>query len=235
MGVQLPFSVTKGDTKTYQELCKEAKEAIQSTAADWIPRFCMALKRQHPLMASAEIRKKVVNDWSSVWKANTMNTYWPDWMKNPAAVEAGRIAKIASDEAKKEKKAKGQINSTFSEQDTKQQEQEQQERTLTPKEQERIRAIQKFDTLADNICGNAMVFTELLTGYKEDEIGKLDNFKLLSETKQYRTDLTMKLSELQIGIIYRDCRRAAIILNDFLKRVDDELTSRQRKKVLTSE
>jgi len=231
VGVELPFTVR--DTRTYETLCKEAKEAIQSTAADWIPRFCMALKRQHPLMASADIRKRVNNDWSSVWKGSTISSYWPDWMKNPAHVEAGRKGAKATNE-------KAGIKSGQSKQDTQQQEQkgesESESKPKTAEQEQRIKDEQRHDTQVDNICGYLMGLVELITGYKEEQILRLnDNLKLISETKQFRFNLLKALSQLDIDIIYRDARRAAIVLNAFLEQLDDELGSRKKKEALTSE
>jgi len=229
VGVQLPFIVK--DTRTYQELCKDAKEAIESTAEDWIPRFCMAIKRQHPLISSDDIKKRVVKDWSNTWKGSTINNYWPPWMKSLVQVEAAKAREAA-------KKKNLQNKMQDSKQETQQQGQgeseSQQEQTLEQKE--RTKAEQKHDTLVDNICGNLMVIAELISGYKEEEILNLNNnLKLISETKQFRFNLVKALSPLNIEIVYRDTRRAAMILNAFLEQLDDELTSRKRKASLTSE
>src|SRR5215510_2820380 len=144
VGVQLPFIVK--DTRTYQELCKDAKEAIQSTAKDWIPRFCMALKRQHPLIASTDIRKKVVNDWSSVWKANTMANHWPDWMKNPDKVAGGK----ASSESRS-KKSSSHKNEQKQQSEQQEEKGESESKTEQSEEQkQKIKDEQKHDTLVDN-------------------------------------------------------------------------------------
>jgi hypothetical protein len=224
VGVQLPFTVQ--DTRTYQELCKEAKESIESTAADWIPRFCMALKRQHPLMAAAAIKKKVNNDWSDVWKGNTITKHWPDWMKDPVKVESGKMGKKASDEAKQKKKQSAQFKSSNSDQDTKQQEQSE-----AAKEQ------QRQNTLEQNILGDMNAVIERFTGLNETEVLKYgrDYQALRSATKDYRFDLTKKFSDLNLKMIYDDSRTLSVLLDDFLKQLDNELVSRKNKAALTSE
>ena len=232
VGVQLPF--TGQDTRTYQELCKEAKESIESTAKDWIPRFCMALKRQHPLMAAAAIKKKVNNDWSSVWKGNTITKYWPDWMKNPLAIEAGKAGSKAKHENEKSRN-----KSTYSDQDTKQQEQpssnqsteEQQKQSEAAKEQ------QRQNTLEQNILGDMNAVIEKFTGLNEAEVLKYgrDYQSLKSDTKKYRFTLTKKFTDLNLKMVYDDSRTLSVLLDDFLKQLDDELVSRKKKQALTSE
>ena len=95
---------------------------------------------------------------------------------------------------------------------------------------------QKHDTLVNTIYGYTTGLTEILTGWKEDKIFRLDdNLALKAETREYRFDLTKRLTELDLNTIYKFSRRSAIILNDFLKQIDDEKDSRRKKKALTSE
>lgn len=225
VGVILPPTDIQEDTRTYEQLCKDARNAIERSAKDWIPRFCNALKRQYPLLKFTEIKNKVIDDWSRLWKPKTISDSFPDWIKNPKNVASGTKAGAASAASTKRRRSE----STESQQ-------QQQPESKSTEQQQRIRDEQKHDTLIDDICGYLMGTAELITGYKEEQILQLnDNLKLISETKQFRFQLVKKLSELQIGIVYRDARRAAMVLNDFQKQLDDELDSRKRKENLTSE
>jgi hypothetical protein len=78
--------------------------------------------------------------------------------------------------------------------------------------------------------------TQIITGSSRNKILSFnDNFTLTSETRKFRFRFAKGLSEFDLKAIYSDSRKLAIILNDFLKQLDDELDSRKRKEALTSE
>ena len=92
------------------------------------------------------------------------------------------------------------------------------------------------DTFVGNIYHHSRNLIEMLTGYNESKIlNSKDNLKLVSDTKQYRFLLVMKLSELDAKTIYSDQRTLSLLLNDFLKQLDDNLDARKKKEALTSE
>ena len=101
---------------------------------------------------------------------------------------------------------------------------------------QKVKDARKHHSLVQNIYGFAMGLTELITGYNGDKILRLnDNFKLISETKKFRFDLTKRLHELDLDAVCIELRRLTMITNDFLKQIDDEKESRRNKKALTSE
>ena len=76
----------------------------------------------------------------------------------------------------------------------------------------------------------------MLTGYSEDKVlNSKDNLKLVSDTRQYRSLLVMRLSELDAKTIYSDQRTLSLLLNDLLKQLDNSLDARKKKEFLTSE
>ena len=76
----------------------------------------------------------------------------------------------------------------------------------------------------------------MLTGYNLNKIlSSRDNLKLVSDTRRYRFLLVMKLSELDAKTIYSDERTLSLLLDDFLKQLDDNLVLRKKKEALTSE
>ena len=92
------------------------------------------------------------------------------------------------------------------------------------------------DTFVSNLYDHSRNLIEMLTGYTEDKIlSSKDNLKLVSDTTQYRFLLVTKLSELDAKTIYSDQRTLALLLNDFLKQLDDNLDARKKKEALTSE
>lgn len=78
--------------ETFDDVIKELEAALTTTAAEYIPRACTALKRHNPLISSAQIRLTILNNPTikRVWKQSTIRLYWTEWMKNPKAVQAGR-------------------------------------------------------------------------------------------------------------------------------------------------
>ena len=83
-----------------------------------------------------------------------------------------------------------------------------------------------------NIYHHSRNLIEILTGYSEDKVlNSRNNLKLVSDTRQYRFLLVMKLSELDAKTIYSDQRTLALLLNDFLKQLDDNLDARKKKGV----
>lgn len=90
--------------------------------------------------------------------------------------------------------------------------------------------------LVENIWGHAENLIELLTGYSRDQILKvIDNFQLVSDTKQFRFDLTKRLHEDDLRMTYDYIRRLAMLVDNFVKQLDDESESRKNKEALTSQ
>jgi hypothetical protein len=93
-----------------------------------------------------------------------------------------------------------------------------------------------FDKWVNSFYHFARNLTELLTGYNEDKIWKLDdNMRLVSETRQYRFDITKRLAPLDLKTIAGDIRKTLVLLSDFQKQIDDEFESMERNKQLRSE
>lgn len=102
---------------------------------------------------------------------------------------------------------------------------------------QKVKDIQKHETLAQEILGYTMAVTQKITGCTEDEILKFskDYRALTSQTKDYRFELTKKFSDLNLKTVYDVSRMLFTVLDNFLKQLDDELDSRKNKEALTSE
>jgi hypothetical protein len=75
---------------------------------------------------------------------------------------------------------------------------------------------------------------DLLSGL--DYINEGDsNLALVERTKEYRFKMVKQLSDLDVKTVYTYGRTLAMILNDYLKQLDDELGVRQAKEKLVSE
>lgn len=108
----------KSETKTFEQIAqeiegsvtRETKEAIakikEETAQVGVRRLCNALKREKPDIKPKEIRLRVVHRMCPhIWRENYVRQFWPDWMKNPGAVDAG----IAGDQGRTKKSYKNSI------------------------------------------------------------------------------------------------------------------------------
>jgi len=106
------------ETKTFEQIAKEiegnvqrdTKEAIakikEQTAEIGVRRLCNALKRDKPDITAKEIRLRVVHRMCPhIWRENYVRQFWPEWMKNPAAIDAG----IAGDQGRTKKSYKNSI------------------------------------------------------------------------------------------------------------------------------
>lgn len=115
----------------------------------------------------------------------------------------------------------------------------QNEATTTEQQEQssqKTKEIQKHDTLAQEILAYSLALTQKITDCSEDEIRRFsDNRVLASETKTYRFDLTKRFSELNLKTVYDFSKMLSIVLDDFIEQLDDELESRRKKQVLTSE
>ena len=61
-----------------------------------------------------------------------------------------------------------------------------------------LKEARDFDDWVNNLYDLTRKLAEQITGYNEDQILKLDdNFKLISETRQYRFDVAKRLAELE--------------------------------------
>jgi len=90
------------ETKTFNQLVIEVKGKIEAelkesvaaikehTAEEYIPRLCNALKKENPELTITQIKVKVEKTvCPDIWRANTVRTYWPQWMKDPHRVDIG--------------------------------------------------------------------------------------------------------------------------------------------------
>ncbi|CAN5235975.1 hypothetical protein BH18THE2_BH18THE2_34630 [soil metagenome] len=75
---------------------------------------------------------------------------------------------------------------------------------------------------------------DLLSGL--DYVNERDNnLTLVEKSKEHRIKLVKQLSDLDVKTVYTYGRTLAMILNDYLKQLDDELGVRQAKEKLVSE
>ena len=116
---QLKPTTTENKGETFEDVVKELEDALSTTAAEYIPRACTALKRHNPLITSAQIRLRILNNNTikRVWKESTIRQYWTDWMKNPNMIKSG-LAAQAAHAARKEKQI-SKNNSLISQEDIK--------------------------------------------------------------------------------------------------------------------
>ena len=78
--------------QSYEEILQEVRELNEGTAAEYVPKLCMALKRKNPLISAVAIRATVIRDLCPTpWKEITVRHHWPDWMKRPEMVAAGSL------------------------------------------------------------------------------------------------------------------------------------------------
>lgn len=93
-----------------------------------------------------------------------------------------------------------------------------------------------FDDWVNNLYDLTRRLAEQITGYHEDKILKVDdNFKLISETRQYRFDAAKRLADLDLRTVHKEVRRDILLLNDFIEHLEKELDSRKRNEQLRSE
>jgi hypothetical protein len=112
--------------------------------------------------------------------------------------------------------------------DARQEEEEQYNSPISVKQE------QKHDEAVDQQYHHMRSLIELLSGV--DYIKEKDgNLVLVEKTKEYRFKLIKQLSDLDVKTIYAYGRALAMILNDYMKQLDDELDVRQAKEKLVSE
>jgi hypothetical protein len=92
----------------------------------------------------------------------------------------------------------------------------------------------KHDDMVDRQYRHMRSLIDLLSGL--DYINEGDsNLALVERTKEYRFKMVKQLSDLDVKTVYTYGRTLAMILNDYLKQLDDELGVRQAKEKLVSE
>jgi hypothetical protein len=92
-----------------------------------------------------------------------------------------------------------------------------------------------FDDWVNSLYDLTRRLAEQITGYHEDKILKIDdNFKLISETRQYRFDAAKRLADLDLRTVHKEVRRDILLLNDFIEHLEKELDSRKKKQDLIS-
>jgi hypothetical protein len=92
----------------------------------------------------------------------------------------------------------------------------------------------KHDDAVDDQYHHMCNLIELLSGidYIKEQEG---NLALVERTKEHRFNLIKKLSDLDVKTIYTYGRTLSLILNDYMKQLDNELGIRQAKEKLVSE
>jgi hypothetical protein len=92
----------------------------------------------------------------------------------------------------------------------------------------------KHDDAVDNQYHHMRNLIELLSGV--DYVKERDsNLVLVDKTKEHRFKLIKRLSDLDVKTIYTDGRALTLILNDYMKQLDNELDVRQSKEKFVSE
>jgi hypothetical protein len=79
----------------YDNLLEEAKQkaaAFQSTAKEYIPRMCVALRREDPYMSSQDARERIEKDRIGFWSKRTILEVLPAEAKNPEKQKSGRLS-----------------------------------------------------------------------------------------------------------------------------------------------
>src|SRR5262245_36617356 len=92
------------DNRTFNEIVDEVKQSVEVMAETYVPLLCTALKRERPLIAGAEIRLRVIKAVAKPngpWKESTIRQWWPEWIKNPKLVEAGKKAVVVSQQSRR--------------------------------------------------------------------------------------------------------------------------------------
>jgi hypothetical protein len=97
--------------KSYEEILQEIRDLNEGTAAEYVPKLCVALKRKNPLITAVQIRATVINDLCpSPWTEKTVRGYWPEWLKNPKLVEHGKISRRAQIASSKSPESYGKLS-----------------------------------------------------------------------------------------------------------------------------
>jgi len=73
--------MTEGSVSEHDTLLSKMKAEIKSSAANYVPMLCEALKEKRPDFSNREIRRKVQSDCSDIWTAATVQANWPEWVK----------------------------------------------------------------------------------------------------------------------------------------------------------
>jgi ParB-like nuclease family protein len=92
----------------------------------------------------------------------------------------------------------------------------------------------KHDDEVDEQYHHVRNLIELLSGVDYVK-GRESNLALVEKTKEHRFKLIKRLSDLDAKTIYTDGRTLSLILNDYMKQLDNELGVRQAKEKLVSE
>lgn len=202
--------------KSFDELVEEVYTLERKKTKEYIPQLCDAVKLENPELSNPEIQRKVYDAVKKVWSFGAVRQCWPDWIKNPRKMAAGK----KGGRGKKKEQEQEQSTETTTETSTAADAIANEFDTVLESNKARFDAL---DSLIENLCG--LPFSEQ-QGSKHD---------LVTNTKDHRLKIVKQLDDYNLKQTYGKSQKLYLLLEDLIKQFDSELESRRENKELTSE
>ena len=85
----------KKGKKTAEQLVKEYRQLQQREIGLYIDEICRAYKEENPGWTNRDIKNRVYEELSDIHTRSYIENWWPDWIKDPSAVERGKMGRAA--------------------------------------------------------------------------------------------------------------------------------------------
>jgi hypothetical protein len=222
---------TKLRMKTVAQLIEEIRASLDNTAAEYIPQLSQAVKAENPKLSKSEQREMIERICREFWAAKTIMNYLPREFKDEKHSFSGKLGNMKMQlnrAAKEEAIARTEMSKPETDDET------EEEEALPMRSPISVQEELRHDDHVDDQYDYMRRLIELLSGvdYIKERGG---NLELVERTKDHRFKLIKRLSDLDVKTVYTYGRTLALILNDYLKQLDNELDVRQAKEKLVSE